>query len=88
MLEQAEKEKQRLEEEIKEEVEKIDAAISYFNGIEDIFLSQKELYIKKLNADFEVIFKLVERKHAELKDKVSSIYDANLKEAYEYVEGL
>jgi hypothetical protein len=46
------------------------------------------LYLKKLSADFEVIYKLVERKHAELKDKISSIYDQHLKEAYQYVEGL
>lgn len=62
--------------------------MQYFTGIEDIFINQKQLYLKKLAADFEVIYKLVERKHAELRDKISSIYDDNLKEAYEYVEGL
>lgn len=31
---------------------------------------------------------MVERKHSELKDKISTLYDKNLKEAYEYVEGL
>jgi hypothetical protein len=46
------------------------------------------LYLKKLTADFEVIYKLVERKHAELRDKISTLYDKNLKSAYEYVEGL
>ena len=35
-----------------------------------------------------MILKLVERKHAELKDKISQVYDQSLKEAYEYVEGL
>jgi hypothetical protein len=66
----------------------VEAAVQYFSGIEDIFVNQKQLYLKKLSADFEVIYKLVERKHAELKDKISSIYDQNLKEAYQYVEGL
>lgn len=31
---------------------------------------------------------MVERKHAELRDKISSAYDKHLKEAYQYVEGL
>lgn len=46
------------------------------------------MYLSKLAADFEVIYKLVERKHTELKDKICNIYDANLKQAFEYVEGL
>lgn len=39
-------------------------------------------------ADFEVIRKLVERKHIELKDKIESIYDENLRLAYRYIDGL
>ena len=88
VLEQAQKEKDNLKRDIEDEIQKVDQAINYFTGIEDIFISQKHLYLKKLAADFEVIFKLVERKHAELKDKICSVYDLNLKEAYQYVEGL
>ena len=44
--------------------------------------------MKKLNADFEVIYKLVERKHTELKDKITNLYDSNLRQSYEYVDGL
>lgn len=39
-------------------------------------------------ADFDVIRKLVERKHVELKDKIESIYDDNLRSAYRYIDGL
>lgn len=60
----------------------------YFSGLEEMFLTQKEMYLKKLSADFEVIYKLVERKHIELKDKIASLFDVNLKEAYQFVEGL
>lgn len=35
-----------------------------------------------------MINKLVERKHAELRDKIASAYDRHLKDAYQYVEGL
>ncbi|CDW75950.1 b-box zinc finger family protein [Stylonychia lemnae] len=86
--EQAEKEKETLKQEIQVEIEKVETAIQYFSGIEEIFVNQKQLYLKKLSADFEVIYKLVERKHAELRDKISTTYDQNLKEAYQYVEGL
>lgn len=88
VLEQAQKEKDNLIQEIKDEIEKVDTAIEYFSSIEEIFISQKALYLRKLQADFEVIYKLVERKHAELKDKVQTVYDQNLKDAYQYVEGL
>ena len=39
-------------------------------------------------ADFEVIRKLVERKHIELKDKIENVYDENLRLAYRYIDGL
>lgn len=51
-------------------------------------MNQRVLQLRKLAADFEVINKLVERKHAELRDKIQSAYDKHLKEAYQYVEGL
>jgi hypothetical protein len=44
--------------------------------------------LQKLAADFEVIRKLVERKHIELKDKIETIYDENLRLAYRYIDGL
>lgn len=31
---------------------------------------------------------MVERKHTELREKINYIYDSNLKQAYEYVDGL
>ena len=51
-------------------------------------MKQKNLYLSKLAADFEVIRKLVERKHVELKDKIENIYDENLRCAYRYIDGL
>ena len=75
----------RLSTEIKEYIVKVDAGVSYFSGIEDIFKTQKELFMKKLNADFEVIYKLVERKHTELRDKVLAVYETHTKDANDYV---
>ena len=77
-----------MKQQIKREFEKIDAAVEYFTGIEDIFTKQKALYLQKLAADFEVIRKLVERKYVELKDKIESIYEDNLQKAYRYIDGL
>ena len=36
--------------------EKIDAAVSYFAGLEEMFTWQKDIFLKKLNADFEPVF--------------------------------
>ena len=54
VIEQAEREKEQIKQDIMDELEKVDKAIEYFGGIEDIFLKQKHLYLKKLQADFEV----------------------------------
>ena len=88
LVDQLLKQKQDLKQQIKREFEKIDAAVEYFTGIEDIFTKQKALYLQKLAADFEVIRKLVERKYIELKDKIESIYEDNLQTAYRYIDGL
>lgn len=73
------KEKQKLKTDVQGEFVKIEAAIEYFLGIEEIFKKQKTLYLQKLAADFEVIRRLVDRKYVELKDKIEGIYDANLR---------
>jgi hypothetical protein len=46
--------------------EKVEAALSYFGGLEELFTEQKEIFLKKLNADFEVILKTIEAKKMEL----------------------
>ena len=81
-------EKQKLKKDVKEQFSKIDAALEFFEGIEELNLKQKNLYLQKLAADFEVIRKLVERKHIELKDKIETVYDENLRLAYRYIDGL
>jgi hypothetical protein len=70
------------------ELDKVDSAIEYFNGVEEQFQIQKDLYLKKLAADFEVIRKLVERKQIELRDKIEGVYDECLRKAYRYIDGL
>ena len=73
---------------MKVELEKIDSAIEYFNGVEEQFQIQKDLYLKKLAADFEVIRKLIDRKQIELRDKIENVYDESLRKAYRYIDGL
>jgi len=75
VLEQATKDKNRLRGEIKEQENKITTAVTYFSGLEEIFVEQRDLMIKKLNADFEVLIKMVEKRRAELSFKISSTYN-------------
>ena len=51
-------------------------------------MNQKTLQLRKLAADFDVINKLVERKHAEMREKIQTSYDKHLKESYLYIDGL
>ena len=78
MLLQAEKDKFRLKEEIREHEQKITAAVSYFGGLEEIFTEQRDLFLKKVHADFEVITKMVERKRAQMVAKITESYDGHL----------
>ena len=88
MLEGVEKERTELKKEIKKELDKISSACEYFRGVEDILENQKNLQLRKLAADFDVINKLVERKHAEMREKIQTAYDKHLKESYVYIDVL
>ena len=46
------------------------------------------MQLQKLAVDFDVMRKLIDRKHVELKDKIEGIYDDNLRQAYRYIDGL
>ena len=88
VLTQAESEKHKLKDGIMEQTKKIEAAVSYFAGLEEIFSGQRDLFLKKLNADFDVMQKMIERKRSELIDKVSRSYDGHVRKTLNYKEGL
>ena len=46
------------------------------------------MFLKKLNADFDVMQKMIERKRSELVDKVCNSYDGHVKKTLNYKEGL
>ena len=71
-----------------DQTKKIEAAVSYFAGLEEIFRGQRDLFLKKLNADFDVMQKMIERKRSELIDKVSRSYDGHVRKTLNYKEGL
>lgn len=50
---QAHDEYEQLMRELKQRTEKIDAAVSYYGGLEEMFVWQKDFFIKKLNTDFD-----------------------------------
>ena len=66
VLQQAEESKQKLMISIDEKAKKIEAAINYFSGLKEIFSEQRDLFLKKLNADFDVLQKMLDRKRSEL----------------------
>ena len=62
--------------------------MSYFSGLQDIFTEQRDLFLKKLNADFEVMQKMIERKRSELQDKICTAYDGHVQKTQNFSEGL
>lgn len=53
---------------------KIEAALSYFTGVGEIYAEQQDLFLKKVNTDFEVIFRMLERKKIEIQYKIKNAY--------------
>ena len=88
VINQAEVERHKLKDSIMEQTKKIEAACSYFSGLEEIFSGQRDLFLKKLNADFDVMQKMIEVKRSELHDKVSRSYDGHVRKTLNYKEGL
>lgn len=43
-----------------------------------MFLWQKDIFIKKLEADFEVLLQTIERKKNALKAKIAEAYDVHI----------
>lgn len=46
------------------------------------------MFLKKLNADFDVMQKMIERKRSELHDKVCRSYDGHVKKTNNFKSGL
>ena len=88
VLQQAEETKQKLQVQIEEKTKKIEAAINYFAGLKEIFSEQRDLFLKKLNADFDVIQKMLDRKRSELQDKIRAAYDGHVIKTMNFTEGL
>ena len=61
--------------------DKIDAAMAYFGGLEEMFQWQKDIFLKKLNADFEVLLATIEKKRNELQTKILNTYDGHITQA-------
>ena len=51
-------------------------------------MGQRDLFLKKLHADFDVMQKMIERKRSELHDKVSRSYDGHVQKTNNYKDGL
>ena len=88
VLQQANKDKARLKNELKDQETKITTAITYFSGLEEMFTEQRDLLMKKLNADFEVILKMVEKRRAEMTHQIKNTYNGMLEQAVSLKEGL
>ena len=53
-----------------------------------MFTEQRDLLLKKLNADFEVIIKMVEKRRAEMTHQIKNTYNSMLEQAVSLKEGL
>ena len=82
------KDKLRIKNELKDSETKITTAVTYFSGLEELFTEQRDLLLKKLNADFEVILKMVEKRRAEMTHQINSTYNTQLEQAVNLKEGL
>ena len=54
--------------------EKIHAALSYHSGLEEIYTEQRDLFLRKVQADFEAIQRLLDRKKTEMIYQISNAY--------------
>ena len=88
VLRQAQIDKAKLRNEITEQENKIAAAMNYFSGLQEIFVEQRDLFIKKVNADFEVLTKMIERKRTEMHMKIRETYDLQISKTNLFREGL
>ena len=53
-----------------------------------MFEEQRNLFLKKLNADFDVVLRMIERKRAELSDKINVSYDLHITKTKNFAAGL
>ena len=52
--------------------------MNYFSGLTSMFEEQRNLFLKKLNADFDVVLRMLERKRTELADRINVSYDLHI----------
>ena len=63
---EADRQKYELEKNLGESLGRIATASNYFTGVKGMFMKQKEEYLKKLDADFDLILAMIERKRTDL----------------------
>ena len=62
--------------------------MTYFSSLQEMFCEQRDLFLKKTNADFEVLLKMLERKRTEMQMKIHETYDNAIKRTVCFKEGL
>lgn len=55
----------------------VDKNLEYFKFIKSAVSKQKDLYLKKLRADFEIMFKMLEKRFSELYTKIETAIDSS-----------
>ena len=73
--------KQNIQRELTRVIKQVDGSLGWFKTAKDSILKQKDLYLKKLRADFEVIYKMLEKKYSELYQKIEKAFHNTLKES-------
>eukprot|EP00347_Sterkiella_histriomuscorum_P011410 403372566 len=81
IVEEQERLKQELQVKITKMIQEVEKNIGFFKTAKEAILKQKNLYIEKLRADFEVMFKMLEKKYSEMFQKIEKAFQNSLKES-------
>lgn len=74
IVEEEEKFKKELQVKITTKLKDVDTNIGFFKSAKEALAKQKQLYVEKLRADFEVLYKQLEKKYSELFLKIEKAF--------------
>jgi hypothetical protein len=88
LLDEVKEEKRRVKNDITDRERKLAAAIDYYQGIRDIYTEQRDLFLKKVTADFDILMRMLERRKMEMQQKIAQTYNPKIDFAANLATGL
>ena len=84
----AEKEWKDLSRESREVLRILSKSVEQYSTLQDTMSKQKDLYQKKIDAEFDILIKMIEARKLELRKKVCTVFDTVLDENKNLINGL